>query len=56
MFAVNDRVTVKGPEGSAQKGKSGSVVEAGESNTVVQLDGESRPRNFPTSELKKEGE
>lgn len=61
----DDRVTVIGPEGSAQLGKSGVVVEVNHvlafvppdrELIVVQLDGETRPRNFQPENLKKEGE
>jgi hypothetical protein len=55
MLQPGQRVIVTGPDGSAQQHKQGTVIEPPDKNsgiTVVQLDGEERPRNFKASNLK----
>lgn len=51
---VNDKVRVIGPEGSAQFGKTGVVIDNNPPILVVKLDGEERPRNFQSTDLAKE--
>lgn len=49
------RVIVTGPDGSAQQHKQGTVIQPPDKDTgitVVQVDGEERPRNFKASDLK----
>ena len=53
-MSVGDKVTVTGPDGSAQAGKTGVVVAVEQGVVVVKLDGETRPRNFSPNHLKEQ--